>query len=47
MVYTMVRSVEDLINAFIADDLGGIITSICVMGACIALFRILRRGAGG
>lgn len=47
MVYTMVHSVRDLIYAFINDDVGGIITSLCVMGACIALFRIFRRGAGG
>lgn len=47
MAYTMVHAVQDLIYAFIDDDLGGVITAICVMGASIALFRLLRKGAGG
>ena len=47
MVYTMVHAVRDLIYAFTSDDLGGVITALCVMGACIALFRLMRRGAGG
>lgn len=47
MVYTIVNTVRDLIYAFIDMDFGRIITSLCVMGASIALFRILRRGAGG
>lgn len=47
MVYTMVHAVQDLIYAFIDDDMGGVITALCVMGASIALFRILRKGARG
>ena len=47
MVDTMVSVVFDLIDAFTVDDFGSIITSVCVMGACIALFRVLRRAAGG
>ena len=47
MVYTMVSVVFDLIDAFTVDDFGSVIMSVCVMGACVALFRVLRRGAGG
>lgn len=47
MVYTMVRVVMDLIDVFCADSLGSVVVSVCVMGACVALFRVLRRGAGG
>ena len=47
MVYVMVNTVFDLFTAFCADDLGQIIVPVCVMGACVALFRVLRRGAGG
>lgn len=47
MSSAMVYVVEDLIYAFISDDLGQVVTSVCILGACIALFRVLRRGAGG
>lgn len=47
MVQVMIDSVFDMFSAFCADDMGQIIVSICVMGACVALFRVLRRGAGG
>lgn len=47
MVYTMVSVVFDLIDAFCVDEFGFVIVSVCVMGACVALFRVVRRGAGG
>ena len=47
MVYTMVNTVFDLIDVFCADAFGNIVVEVCVMGACIALFRILRSVAGG
>lgn len=47
MVYVMVSAVFDLIDTFCMDDFGYVIVNVCVMGACVALFRILRRGAGG
>lgn len=47
MVSIMVSSVFDLINTFCMDDFGYVIVNVCVMGACVALFRVLRRGAGG
>lgn len=47
MAYTLVHAVRDLIYAFIADDLGELITAICVLGVCLAMFFLLRRGAGG
>lgn len=47
MVYTMVYAVMDLIDVFCADSLGNVIVEVCVMGACVALFRVFRRGAGG
>lgn len=47
MVSTMVSSVFDLINTFCMDDFGFVVVNVCVMGACIALFRLLESGAGG
>ena len=47
MVYTMASVVFDLIDAFSVDDFGSIIMGVCALGACIALFRVMRRGAGG
>lgn len=47
MGYIIVNSVSDMLDSFIADDLGGLITAICVMGASIALFRLFRGRAGG
>lgn len=47
MVYTMVQSVMGLIDVFCVDSLGNVIVNVCVMGACVALFRVFRRGAGG
>ena len=43
----MVWEVWNMFNAFCEDQMGMIITSICCMGAAIAMFRVLRRGAGG
>lgn len=45
MVYVIVNSVFGLINAFCSDDMGVLIVSICVMGACVSLFRVLRSAA--
>ena len=45
MVFSIVNSVFGLINAFCSDDFGVVIVSVCVMGSCVALFRVLRRVA--
>lgn len=47
MAFTIVYNVFDLIDTFCSDDFGFVIVNVCVMGACVALFRVLRRGAGG
>lgn len=47
MVSTMVNSVFNLFSAFCMDDFGYVIVNVCVMGSCIALFRLLESGAGG
>lgn len=47
MVSTMVNCVFDLFRAFCLDDFGYVIVNVCVMGSCIALFRLLESGAGG
>lgn len=47
MTFTIIYNVFDLIDTFCNDDFGFVIVNVCVMGACVALFRVLRRGAGG
>ena len=47
MAYTMVQVVMGMIDVFCDDPLGNVIVSVCVMGACVALFRVMRRAAGG
>lgn len=47
MVSSMVSVVFDLIAAFCVDDFGYVIINVCVMGSCIALFRLMRNAAGG
>lgn len=47
MVVTMVTVVMNLIDVFCTDSLGNVVVSVCVMGSCIALFRVMRRAAGG
>ena len=47
VVSSMVSVVFDLIAAFCVDDFGYVVVNVCVMGSCIALFRVLRSAAGG
>ena len=47
MAYTMVHAVMDLIDVFTMDSLGNVIVEVCVMGACVALWRYFEVGAGG
>lgn len=47
MVYVVVDTFFNLFSSFCSDSMGQVIVSICVMGCCVALFRVLRRGAGG
>ena len=47
MVDVVIDTVFGVFGAFCADDLGQLIVVCCVMGSCVALFRVLRRVAGG
>ena len=47
MVDVVIDTVFGVFGSFCADDLGQLIVVCCVMGSCVALFRVLRRAAGG
>ena len=46
MIKSMVYTVIDMIDIFVHDDLGNIISFVCLFGTILALFFFFRRGTG-
>lgn len=46
MVNTVVYSVILMIEAFVNDSFGSLISYVCLLGTVLALFYIFRKGTG-
>lgn len=46
MINTIIYSVIDLIEVFLADSFGSIFSYVCLLGTILALFFMFRRGTG-
>ena len=46
MVNTIVYTVIDMLDVFINDTLGNVISYVCLLGTILALFFLFRRGTG-